>query len=306
MIKTVEHLWYEKYRPKTFDDIIGSVETISKIKKYLVNPMSMPHFLLYSKSPGTGKTTIGKAIIKTLSADSLIMNASDERKIEDIRNKVKTFVTRMSVKDVPKIVFLDEIDGMIRGSQEALRSIIETYSKGTRFILTCNRIHKVIPPLQDRCMRFNLRLPPKDKILLRLKFICESEKVMYEEEALNKIIEIFYPSIRNMINEMQKYGIDGKILLKDIKKEEELELEVYNFVKQKKFLSARRIWIENNLNLGLLLTSFFDFMMKDNEIQVIQKKNLVELIAETDFRMKLSQETDIQFSAFVLKTIRMI
>ncbi len=138
-----------------------------KIIKYLEDPASIPHFLLYSKSPGTGKTTLAKAIINELELkrDSLVLNSSDDRKIDTIREKVKEFsMTKGTKPGIRRVVFLDEFDGMLKASQDALRNIMETYASNVFFILTCNNINKVIEPLQSRCLKVAFTYPDKKEV----------------------------------------------------------------------------------------------------------------------------------------------
>ena len=140
-------VWTEKYRPKEWDGLICDFK--EKFIRLLKEPKQMQHILLFSQKPGTGKTTIAKIIINQLKADNLQLNASDERKMEVIREKIKTFVKSMSSNPgVPRIVFLDECDGMLKASQEALRSLMEEYTDNAKFILTCNNIDKIIEPIQ--------------------------------------------------------------------------------------------------------------------------------------------------------------
>ncbi len=118
------HIWTEKYRPKKVSEIVGDFK--EKITQYLQDPKAIPNFLFYSKSPGTGKTTLAKCVINELGCDSLIINSSDDRKIETIREKVKEFaMAQTSKQGLKRCVFLDEFDGMTGIAQNALRNIME-------------------------------------------------------------------------------------------------------------------------------------------------------------------------------------
>src|SRR3972149_683150 len=131
-------MWTEKFRPKKVNDLVGDFK--EKILQYLQNPESIPHFLLYSKSPGTGKSSLSRAIINELGCDKLILNSSDDRTIDSVREKVKEFsMTQSSIPGLRRCVFLDEVDGMLKVSQDALRNVMETYAKNVFFILTCVR-----------------------------------------------------------------------------------------------------------------------------------------------------------------------
>jgi len=166
----------------------------SKILKYLHNPQNIPHFLLYSKMPGTGKTTLAKAIIKELGCDYIIINSSDDRKIETIREKVKTFARAKTSKEgLRKCIFLDEVDGMLKIPQEALRNTMETYAGNAFFIMTCNNVNKIIEPLKSRCVQIPFAYPDKTEIYKYLEMICEKEELPYTEDGIKILIDLNYP-----------------------------------------------------------------------------------------------------------------
>ena len=195
-------IWTEKYRPQKVSDMVGEFK--DKIMSYLQNSNNMPHFLLHSKVPGTGKTTLMKAIVNELDCDYLLINSSDDRKIEVIREKVKQFCTTKSSKiGKRRAILLDEADGMLKPSQDALRNIMETYAKNAFFILTANNINKIIEPLQSRCVVIPFSYPKKEDVYKYLEMICQKEKLDYSEDGLLKLIELNYPSIRNCVLALQ-------------------------------------------------------------------------------------------------------
>jgi len=300
--------WVEKYRPKKFSEYISSDN--NKILAMLRKPFEMPHLLLVSKTAGTGKTTLGRLIIKHLNADYLIMNSSNERRIEDFRNKVLKFAKSAPVnRQSPKIVMMDEFDGVPFLVQEALRNTMETYAAYCKFIITANRINKIHPAIQSRCALLNFKTPPKEKIKERLKFIISNEKlnVSNVDDVVDKLIELHYPSIRNMINQLQLVSLDKNFIKpEDFKTMLDLDAEVYKALKERLFIKARKIWIEHNLNCYELLNSIMELVLKDTELDIETKKAIIWLIADTNFRMAFGADDEIQMAGFAVKFIEKI
>jgi len=204
-------LWVEKYRPSTLEDYIGNDSIKGKVKIYLESG-EIPHLLLYGKA-GTGKTTLAKLIISNIDCDHIYINASDENNVDTVRNKVRDFSSSIGFNPI-KVVILDEADYMTPNAQAALRNLMETFSKHTRFILTCNYVEKIIDPIQSRCQVFSITPPSKKEVAMRLKDICTQENI--EEgfaPAIVQIVNSTYPDIRRSINAMQRQIVDGKLVI---------------------------------------------------------------------------------------------
>jgi len=279
----------EKYRPKSVREVIGAPKQLFSFIEGDKNVI--PHILLHSKQPGTGKTSIAHAMIKDLKADYIELNASDERKMEDVREKVKRFVETASISSDIKVVLLDECDGMLKGSQEVLRNLMEKYS--AKFIITANNIEKIIEPIQSRCYSINLQSPRKEEINLHLKNIASKEGIKVHEDAFDKFIDIHYPSIRDMITHMQTLWLEvnDEILPTHVKKEEEYFEEIYNLVKEGKLPDARKQWLENGYNLRRMVRKFFELLLQESDLLVIKKG--VDVIAEMEYRMAVHADNDI-------------
>ena len=210
----------EKYRPSKLDDIKNQ-EDIKSIFIDMVNNRNIPHMVFYG-SAGTGKTSSAIAICKQLYKDTyndnvLELNASDERGIRVVREKIKTFSQKTTDTDF-KIIILDEADAMTNDSQFALRRIIEKYSANTRFILICNYINKIITPLLSRCAVFRFKTMKSIEIEDILMRIIKRENIVIDDKNINYLIK---DDLRRSINNLQKLiflnrnnKIDDKIELK--------------------------------------------------------------------------------------------
>ena len=205
------NLWVEKYRPQTLEEYVGNEVIKDKISDYL-NQGSIQNLLLHGVS-GTGKTTLAKLITNNLNCDLLYINASDERGIDTIRDKIIPFASSMSFNDV-KIVILDEADYITPQAQATLRNVIESCSKTTRFILTCNYLERIISPLQSRCQTFEITPPSKTEVNNKCVKIIINEDLNITDD-LKSIIDTHYPDIRKIINTLQGSVVNGVIKIDD-------------------------------------------------------------------------------------------
>lgn len=201
MNKIINNLWVEKYRPAVLSDYVGNEDFKSKIQNYL-DEGEIPHLLLFGNKPGTGKTTAAKLIANHLDCDFLYINASSENNVDTIRTKVTNFVSTIGFKKW-KIVILDEFDFTTSNAQAALRNLMETFSKGARFILTCNYVEKIIEPIQSRCVTFHILPPNKSAVATRCMKILDEEGVSYEKKDIASVVSKSYPDMRRIINTLQ-------------------------------------------------------------------------------------------------------
>ena len=201
-------LFVEKYRPQSVDSYVGNQEFKDIVSLYIAEN-DIQNLLLYGPA-GTGKTSAAKLIVNKIECDYIYINASDERGIDTIREKVVGFASTMSFKPL-KVVILDEADYLTIQSQAALRNVMEQYSRNTRFILTCNYVEKIIDPIQSRCQVVNIIPPSKKDIALHLVSILEEEKIEYEKESLKDVVNTYYPDLRKMLNTIQMFSKKGKL-----------------------------------------------------------------------------------------------
>ena len=203
-------LLVEKYRPTELKHFVGNEHIKKTIQQYL-DQGDIQNFIFYS-SAGTGKTTLAKLIVKNLNCEYLYINASDERGIDTIREKVSTFAGAASFSPL-KVVILDEADFLTIQAQASLRNVIETYSRSTRFIMTCNFVERIIDALQSRCQVLKIVPPSKAEVAAHIAGIMEKEGISFEREDLKTIVNQFYPDVRKCLNTIQLSTQDNKLVI---------------------------------------------------------------------------------------------
>ena len=208
---TKDHtLLVEKYRSKDLDSYVGNEHIKKTIKQYL-GQNDIQNLIFYGPA-GTGKTTLAKLIVNNLDCDYLYINASDERGIETIRDKVSGFASTASFKPL-KVVILDEADFLTIQAQASLRNVIETFSRTTRFIMTCNYVERIIDPLQSRCQVLKIIPPSKKEVAIHLASIMAIEGTTYDLEDVKIIVNQYYPDLRKCLNTIQLSTQDQKLTI---------------------------------------------------------------------------------------------
>ena len=211
MVTTKDHtLLVEKYRSKDLNSYVGNEHIKKTIEQYL-GQNDIQNLIFYGPA-GTGKTTLAKLIVNNLDCDYLYINASDERGIETIRDKVSGFASTASFKPL-KVVILDEADFLTIQAQASLRNVIETFSRTTRFIMTCNYVERIIDPLQSRCQVLKIIPPSKKEVAIHLAGVMTTEGTSYEMEHLKTIVNQYYPDLRKCLNTIQLSTQDKKLAI---------------------------------------------------------------------------------------------
>ena len=256
-----DSIWTEKYRPKSFSDIKGQKEIVKRVQAF-VEQKNMPH-LLFAGPAGTGKTSLSLVVAKTLFGEQwrqnlLELNASDERGIDIVRNKVKDFARTRAIGDVPfKIIYLDECDALTKEAQQALRRTMENYTQTCRFILSANYSSKIIDPIQSRCAIFKFKPLDKKDIFSLIDMIIKSEGLKIDPKAEQAVFEVSGGDCRKAENILQScaaieknvteeliYSIASAAKPKEVK--EVIELAVGG-----KFIDARNKLLDTMLAYGL-------------------------------------------------------
>lgn len=203
-------LLVEKYRPSTLEGYVGNETIKSKIQQF-IDSNNVENLTFYGTA-GCGKTTLAKIIVKNIDCDYLYINASDERGIETIRDKVKGFASTASFKPL-KVIILDEADFLTLQAQASLRNVIETFSESTRFILTCNHLDRIWDKIQSRCKPLQIVPLSKSQVAKHLNSILIQEEISFELTDLKKIVNKFYPDIRLCLNNLQFYTNNKTLVL---------------------------------------------------------------------------------------------
>ena len=301
-----EHtLWVERYRPSDIENYVGNEDIISKVKVYIQSG-DIPHLLLYGVA-GTGKTTLAKLITHNIDCDLMYVNASDERGIDTIRDKIRTFASTVGFTSGGKVIILDEADYLTPDAQAALRNLMETFSKSTRFILTCNYVEKIIDPIQSRCQVFAVHPPSKTEVAKRLVEILQTEGIDFEMGDIATIVNAGYPDIRRVLNGAQRQVVNNKltvdkhsVIVSDYITKIIEELKSSNTPKDKLF-NVRTIIADSKVKtFEPLYKQLFD------EIDDWGKGHvgpLLLIISESQYRDSLVVAKDINVAAMMLQII---
>lgn len=212
-MSAIRQLLVEKYRPTTLDDYIFQNETHrNKFKEYITTGV-IPNLLL-SGTQGTGKSTIARILVKSLNVDPemdvMVLNASDDNSVDDVRDRIKTFITTYSMSGM-KIVLMEEADRLSKAAQKALKVLTEDFTDNARFILTCNHEHLLDKALKSRFQQFKFVAPDINDVTIRVANILALEGVKCKLDLIDKFVSIGFPDIRQTIQLVEQHIHDGKL-----------------------------------------------------------------------------------------------
>jgi len=297
-----DFLWVEQYRPKTIEDCILP-ESLKTLFSSFVKKGELSN-LLFSGTPGIGKTTVAKALCEEMNCDWIMINGSEEGGIDVLRNKIKNFASTVSLSGGKKVVILDEADYLNpQSTQPALRGFVEEFHKNCRFILTCNFKNRIIEPLHSRFSNIEFKVNPKDKPKLASKlferaiYILKEQNISYEDKVLVELITKHFPDFRKLINELQRYSVSGSIdagILVNVSDENLKTLITH--LKNKEFSDMRK-WVVNNLDNDpvKIFRKIYDTLYSNLEPSTIP--HAVLIIADYQYKSAFVADQEINLVA---------
>jgi len=308
---TESNMWVEKYRPMKLSSIVNQKEVIGSLKSLLKNVSEIPH-LMFSGSAGVGKTTTALCLAREILGEywknyTLELNASDERGINMVRERVKKFArfSGLDTKIPFKLIILDEADEMTFDAQTALRRIIEDTSKHCRFILIANNISKIIEPLQSRCAVFKFTRISEKEVVAYLEEICKKEKIKFDEKGLRTIYSYSEGDMRHAINILQATASLGIINESNVKISAGLTKtsdvgEILKLAMTGKLSDARNKMIELIKVYGMSESDFLKYLNEESyKIKTNKLSDILETIAKYDYRLIVGSNPEIQLSALL-------
>lgn len=304
-------MWVEKYRPRNLSSIINQKEVIGSLKSLLKNTAEIPH-LMFSGSAGVGKTTAAMCLAKEILGDhwkdhTLELNASDERGINMVRDRVKKFArySGLDTKIPFKIIILDEADEMTSDAQTALRRIIEDTARYCRFVLIANNISKIIEPLQSRCAVFKFTRIAEDDVISYLEEISKKEKVKFDQKGLKTIYSYSEGDMRHAINILQATASLGIVNESNVKTSAGLSKvndvgEILILAIAGKLSDARNKMTEIIKVYGMSESDFLKYLNEESyKIKTTKLDKILEIIAKYDYRLIIGANPEIQLSALL-------
>jgi DNA polymerase III delta prime subunit len=300
-------LWCEKYRPKTIEECILPETQKIPFQEY-VNKKEIPNMIL-SGTAGVGKTTVARAMCEEIGSDYILINGSDESGIDTLRVKVKGFASSVSLMGGRKVIIIDEGDYLTPAAQAAFRGVIEEFAGNCSFIFTCNFKNRIIAPLHSRCAVIDFKLVNGQKakmataFMKRVEFILKNEKVEYDPKVVAELITKYFPDYRRVLNELQRYGVSGKIDIGILAQVTDTKLtELVANIKDKNFKEVRK-WVAQNSDndTNRIMREFYDKLydiLKPESIPMA-----VVLLGKYQYQAAFVADQEINLMAFMTEVM---
>jgi len=304
-------IWVETYRPSTLDEVVGHDDITGRLQSY-VERNDLPN-LLFSGPAGVGKTASALAIAKAMYGDEwrenfLELNASDERGIDVVRDRIKNFARSSFGGYDHRIIFLDEADALTNDAQSALRRTMEEFSHNVRFILSCNYSSKIIDPIQSRCAVFRFGPIPDEAVAERVRYIAEVEEIETTDDGVDALVYAADGDMRRAINALQAAAVKGKTVDEDAvftitstAHPEEIE-EMVEAALDGDFAAARSILDRLLLEHGMAGGDVIDQLHRtiwDFDVDELDAVHLVDRLGEVDYRITEGANERLQLQAML-------
>lgn len=301
-----QFIWREKYRPQTVADCILPDRLKKLFLKYVSEKDTQIPDMLFFGPPGTGKTTIARALCQDLELDHLYINASRERGVDVVKHKMVSYASTMALGGGKKVLILDEADNLTQDAQLALRASIEEFSSNASFILTCNYKAKLIEALYSRCPGYDFTLSPSEKPKMAMEFckraieILNKENVPYDKDVVIQLIKTYFPDYRRILGELQKASKLGPLdagymaQLSSIQKMDDLVKSLKN-----KDFSAMRKWVVLNLDIDAsrIFRNIYDSLSDTTKPESIPQAVLI--IAKYQYQSAFASDQEINLVAML-------